>query len=146
MADSDDIEHYLAEQTQLPVEEVIDIYRAGLPWPIIYKQLNQMVARDAHAAGVTVETAAKALDQLCDMEGAALVALTELAKRATHGKVPSVDLPEVQALLTHPLIRDMMYYSERVALRIGEADPWKVLSVYLGILTYAWEHPDWEPV
>ncbi|MEO5630443.1 MAG: hypothetical protein ABIQ24_11625 [Nitrospiraceae bacterium] len=29
MSDSDDIEHYLAEQTQCP-------YRAGTPWPMLF--------------------------------------------------------------------------------------------------------------
>lgn len=136
-------EEYIASQTQLPVEQVTEIVRAGIPWPIVFDELEQQAERDAQALGVPLETARKALDQLCDIEGASLVALTEQAKQAAQ-EVPSLDLPEMHAILNHPLIRDMMYYSQRVALRVGETCLLKVLIVHLGILAYAWEHPDWD--
>ena len=52
MEDPDDLAHYLAEQTQLPVDEVTDIYPAGAPWPIVFKDLERAAQQDAHAIGV----------------------------------------------------------------------------------------------
>jgi len=149
MSDSIDIEHYLAEQTQWPLEEVAEIYRAGTPWPILYKNLEHMAHQDARAAGVSVETAMKALDQVCDMEAAHLNTLVKQAQEAATragSDSPVFDLPEVQAIGDHPLIRDWLNYSERVALRVGETESWKVLVIYMKLLNYAWEHPDWEAV
>lgn len=144
--DSNDLERYLAEQTQLPLEEVSEIYRAGIPWPIPLKALQRMAEHDAHASGVSVETAARALGQLADLEGAHLKALTEQAQQALSrvgSAVPCFDIPEVQTIADHPLIRDLLHYSERVALRVGEAESWKVFAIYVALLQYAEEHPDW---
>lgn len=150
MSDLDDLARYLTEQTQLPVGEVTDIYRAGVPWPILFRDLERLAQEDAHAAGVPQETAARALDQLCDLEGAHLQALAKAAELAVARVgltvVPFFDMPEVQAIADHPIIRNLLYYSERVALRVGESEPWKVFTIYLALLQYAWEHPDWESV
>ncbi len=149
MADSNGIEYYLAEQTQLSVEEVTEIYRAGAPWPILFKELERMAQEDAHAAGVPVETAAKAIDELCDLEGAQLIALVKDAEQAVAQAgltVPDLEMPEVQAIVNHPYMRELLNYSERVALRVGEAESWKVFAIYLALLRYAWEHPEWEAV
>jgi hypothetical protein len=146
MADSDDLARYLAEQTQLPVEEVTEIYRAGVPWPILFKELARLAQQDAHAAGVSVETAAKAIDQLCNLEGAHLKALVKTAEQAVArvgSVVPFFDMPEVQAVTNHFIMRDLLQYSERVALRVGESESWKVFAIYLALLDYAQEHPDW---
>lgn len=145
MCESEHVTLYLADQTHLPLDDVVAIYHAGIPWPIVFDELEQQAGRDAQALGVPLHTARKALDQLCEIEGASLIALTERARQAAQD-MPSFDLPEIHAILNHSLIRDMMYYSQRVALRIGETDTWKVLIVYLGILVYAWEHPDWKSV
>ena len=147
MAESIGIEQYLAEQTQLPLEEVEEMYRAGCPWPIIFKDLERMARQDAVAAGVPLATAQKALDQLCDMEGAHLTALAKDAERAmnrTGATMPNPDIPEVQAIYDHPIMRNMFEYSQRVALRIGQIEPWMVFALYLAILNYAWDHPDFE--
>jgi hypothetical protein len=146
MEDSENIARYLAEHTQLPLDDVIEIYRAGAPWPMLFKDLDRMAEQDAHAAAVPVDTAAKALDQLCDLEGAHMKALVEQAQHAVARAgltVPSFDMPEVQAVADHPTIRDLLHYSERVALRVGEAESWKVFAIYLALLQYAWEYPDW---
>ena len=82
MSDPNDPERYLAEQTQLPLEEVSEIYRAGIPWPIPLQALQRMAEQDAHALGVSVEAAARALGQLADLEGEYLKALTAQAQQA----------------------------------------------------------------
>ena len=146
MSDTNDLERYLAEQTQLPLEEVSEIYRAGIPWSIPLQALQRMAEQDAHELGVSVEAAARALGQLADLDGAHLKALTAQAQQAVSrvgSTVPFFDIPEVQAITDHPIIRDLLYYSERVALRVGEAESWKVVAVYMALLDYAREHPDW---
>lgn len=146
MEDATSIEHYLATHTQLPLEEVTEIYHAGTPWPILYNDLERMAQEDAQATGVTVERTAKALDQLCDIEAAQMNTLIQEVKPAVARQsldVPIFDIPEIQALCAHPIIRDWLYYSERVALRVGESDVLVVFTVYLVILQYAWDHPEW---
>lgn len=146
MAGTTNIEHYLARHTQLPLEEVTEIYHAGAPWPILYNDLERMAQEDAQATGVPVEITSKALDQLCDIEAAQLKALIQEASPAVARDgltVPFFDIPEMQALCAHPIIRDWLYYSERVALRVGESDVLVVFTVYLAILQYAWDHPEW---
>lgn len=146
MADTTSIEDYLATHTQLPLEEVTEIYHAGAPWPILYNDLERMAQEDAQATGVPVETAAKALDQLCDIEAAQMNALIKEVHSALtrhDHDVPCFDIPEVQALCAHPIIRDLLYYSKRVALRVGETDLLIVFAIYLFILQYAWDHPEW---
>ena len=96
-----------------------------------------------------METAARALCQLADLEGAHLKALTAQAQQAVSragSAVPCFDIPEVQAITNHPIMRDLLYYSERVALRVGETESWKVFAVYMALLQYAEEHPEWEEV
>ena len=146
MSNSDEIEHYLATQTQWPLDDVTDIYRAGAPWPIIFKELARMAEQDALATGVPVETVTKVLDQLCDLEGAHLKALVEQAQYAVSrvGRtVPFLDIPEVQAITDRSVMRDVWRYSERVAIRVGGTEPVKVFAIYLVLLQFAWEHPDW---
>ncbi|MEK7764382.1 MAG: hypothetical protein AAB433_22645 [Nitrospirota bacterium] len=146
MAGTTSIEHYLATHTQLPLEEVAEIYHAGAPWPILYNDLERMAHDDAQATGIPVETAAKALDQLCDIEATQIKVLIQEAEPAVACAcfdVPFFDIPEVQALRAHPIIRDWLYYSERVALRVGESDVSIVFAIYLCILQYAWDHPEW---
>ena len=69
MEDSEHIARYLAEHTQLPLDEATEIYLAGVPWPIFFKELAQTAEQDAHATGVSVKTCVNALDQLCNLEG-----------------------------------------------------------------------------
>lgn len=108
------------------------------------KDVERLAQQDASAAGVPILSARYALNQLCELEGAQLVTLTEHAKAAAVGREEEFfEVQEVQALVNHPLIRDLLYYTERVALRIGTQESWKVFAVYLAILDYAGTNPDW---
>jgi hypothetical protein len=49
----------------------------------------------------------------------------------------------VQAFADHSVIRDLLHYSERVAPRVGEPESWKVFAIYLALLQYAQEYPEW---
>ena len=142
-----DLAHYLSEQTLMPMYEVMEIYQTGAPWPIIFKELERTAQEDAQASGCPVETTRKALDQLCDIEGAQLKALAKDAERAVvqlEHTVPFFELPKFHTILDqHPFIQDMWQYSARVAVRVGGTETWKVFAVYLALLQYAWEHPEW---
>jgi len=148
MADSTTLERFLAEQTRLSQEEVAEIYRAGVPWPILYRDLEDMAKQDARAASVPLAIAEQALNQLLDLEGAHMTALTREAERAVarHGGISAAcECPEVQACFDHPIMHEMVQYSERVALRVGVPETWKVFAIYAALLHYAWEHPEWDP-
>ena len=70
-----------------------------------------MAEQDGHAAGVSVETAAKALSQLCDLERAHLKALVKAAVQdvaRVGSALPFFDIPEFQAIADHPITRDML--------------------------------------
>jgi hypothetical protein len=132
---------YLMSRTGLSHEEVVRIYKAGAPWPLLTQSINRRVSLYAHMFGISMEQARAAVEAWCAEEEERIATLYE---RATE----SIGQPwfegAITALTEFPALQAMIDYSSGVTLLTGD-ELASVLAIHLAVLGYATEHTDWDP-